>query len=123
MSQLQVDPQTTAESASTETELPPYTRNLLRIRVPVMVTLARKKQPVKSIVELVPGAIIQFNKSCEEMLDMHVGDQNVAQGEAVKVGDRQHHAVSVNVDERLLEHGIVEAEHLAQYQHNHTHLR
>jgi len=69
-------------------DLPPYTRSLLRVKVPLIVTLASKKQPLGRIVELGPGSIIQFDKSCEEMLDLHVGERLVAQGEAVKVGDK-----------------------------------
>ncbi len=69
-------------------ELPPYTRSLLRIRVPVVVTLARKRQALGRIVELGPGSIIQFDKSCEEMLELSVGDHPIASGEAVKVGDK-----------------------------------
>jgi flagellar motor switch protein FliN len=68
--------------------LPSYGKSLLRIKVPVIVTLAAKKQPVGRIIELGPGSIIQFDKSCEEMLEMHVNDQLVAEGEAVKVGDK-----------------------------------
>lgn len=69
-------------------ELPPYTRSLLRIKVPVIVTLAEKRQPLGRVVELSPGAIIHFDKSCEEMLDLFVGNRRVASGEAVKVGDK-----------------------------------
>lgn len=76
------------KSTGTFSVLPPYTRNLLRIRVPVTVTLARKKQPVQSIVEIVPGAILQFNKSCDEMLELEVSSQPTAVGECVKVGDK-----------------------------------
>ena len=68
--------------------LPPYGRNLLRINVPVSVTLAAKKQPVNKILELVPGSIIQFEKSCDEMLELEVNEHCVAQGECVKVGDK-----------------------------------
>jgi flagellar motor switch protein FliN len=68
--------------------LPPYTRSLLRIKVPVMVTLACKKQSIHQIVELGAGSIIKFEKSCEEMLDLEVGGLPIAQGEAVKVGDK-----------------------------------
>ena len=68
--------------------LPSYGKSLLRIKVPVIVTLAAKKQPLGRIVELGPGSIIQFDKSCEEMLDLEVGGQIVAQGEPVKVGDK-----------------------------------
>jgi flagellar motor switch protein FliN/FliY len=68
--------------------LPPYSRSLLRIRVPVTVTLAATKQPVQRILELGPGTIIQFDKPCDEMLTLEVGNQSVAVGEAVKVGDK-----------------------------------
>lgn len=69
-------------------QLPAYTRSLLRIRVPVIVTLANKKQPLKKITELRPGSIIQFDKSCEEMLELEVNNQVVAEGECVKAGDK-----------------------------------
>ena len=72
----------------TSGDLPPYTRSLLRIKVPVVVTLAEKRQKLSRIIELGPGSIIQFDKSCEEMLDLEVGNQAVACGEAVKVGDK-----------------------------------
>lgn len=77
-----------AAGPTTIDALPSYARSLLRIKVPVIVTLAAKKQPISRIVELGPGSIIQFDKSCEEMLDLHVADQAVAEGEAVKVGDK-----------------------------------
>ena len=69
-------------------ELPKYSRSLLRIKVPVVVTLAEKRQMLGRIVELGPGSIIQFEKSCEDMLDLDVADCHVATGEAVKVGDK-----------------------------------
>jgi len=68
--------------------LPPYTRSLLRIRVPIVVTLARSKQPLSRIVELAPGSIIPFDKSCEDTLSLEVNNREVAEGEAVKVGDK-----------------------------------
>ncbi len=68
--------------------LPSYTRSLLKISVPVSVTLAQKKQPLGRIVELGVGSIIHFNKKCEEMLELEVNGQRVAQGEPVKVGDK-----------------------------------
>ena len=46
--------------AARPTALPPYTRSLLHIQVPVVVTLARKRQALGRIVELGPGSIIQF---------------------------------------------------------------
>jgi flagellar motor switch/type III secretory pathway protein FliN len=68
--------------------LPTYTRSLLKIRVPIVVTLARTQQPLSRIVELAPGSIIPFDKSCEDTLSLEVNNREVAVGEAVKVGDK-----------------------------------
>ncbi|MBN2579713.1 MAG: FliM/FliN family flagellar motor switch protein [Pirellulales bacterium] len=67
---------------------PGYTKSLLRIRVPVVVTLAEKKQQLDRILELGPGMIVHFNKSCDEMLELAVNNHRIAEGEVVKVGDK-----------------------------------
>ena len=77
-----------APAAQRQPALPPYTRSLLRISVPVVVTLAEKRQSLGRIIEIGPGSILQFDKSCEEMLDLSVGNRSIAWGEAVKVGDK-----------------------------------
>jgi flagellar motor switch protein FliN/FliY len=69
-------------------QLPAYTKSLLRVQLPVRVILAAKKESLQNIVELAPGSIIKFDKACEEMLDLQVGNQHAAIGEAVKVGDK-----------------------------------
>ncbi|MBI3838054.1 MAG: FliM/FliN family flagellar motor switch protein [Planctomycetia bacterium] len=63
-------------------------RNLLRIKVPVTVTMASKSQTVGKIVKIVPGSILQFNKPYDETLDLEVGTRRIAQGECVKMGDK-----------------------------------
>ena len=68
--------------------LPDYSRNLLKIQLPVAVTLATTKQSISQIVSFVPGSIIQFNKLCDESLTLEIGNHPVAEGEAVKVGDK-----------------------------------
>jgi len=68
-------------------QLPGYSRSLLRIKVPVSVRLASKKESIHEITELSPGSIIKFNKACDQPLHLYVGDQEVAMGEAVKIGD------------------------------------
>jgi flagellar motor switch/type III secretory pathway protein FliN len=69
-------------------KLPTYTRSLLKIRVPIVVTLARTQQPLSRIVELAPGSIIPFDKNCDDSLSLEVNNREVAVGEAVKVGDK-----------------------------------
>jgi flagellar motor switch protein FliN len=68
--------------------LPPYIRSLLKVRVPVVVTLATTQQSLKKILELSPGSIIQFDKPCDEPLTLSVGSRDVAVGDAVKVGEK-----------------------------------
>lgn len=77
-----------SESQVYTDQLPGYTRSLLKIEVPVTVRLATKKEPVGQILELCPGLILKFDKSCDEMLDLNVSGCNIATGEAVKVGDK-----------------------------------
>jgi flagellar motor switch protein FliN len=70
------------------TTLPGYSRSLLKIRVPVSVQLAGKKESVQEVISLAPGSIIKFEKGCEELLQMIVGEHTVAEGEAVKIGEK-----------------------------------
>jgi len=81
-------PLASSRAPATAAGLPSYARGLLSIQVPITVALASKKQRVAEILELGPGSIIQFEKSCDEMLDLFVGNRCIAQGEAVKVGDK-----------------------------------
>ena len=69
-------------------QLPQYTRSLLRISLPVQVVLATKKESLQNVVELAAGSIIKFDKPCDEMLELQVGDHPIALGEAVKVNDK-----------------------------------
>jgi flagellar motor switch protein FliN len=86
------EPAATSEAAKSMAQsleaLPVYARNLLHVQVPVTVTLAVKKQPVKQILELAPGSLIQFEKSCEETLELCVGEHRIGRGLAVKVGEK-----------------------------------
>jgi flagellar motor switch protein FliN/FliY len=69
-------------------DLPEYARSLLKIELPLAVTLATSRQSIGRIVKLTPGSILQFNKSCDEMVELSVGDQAIAAGKAVQVGDK-----------------------------------
>ncbi|MEM1305239.1 MAG: FliM/FliN family flagellar motor switch protein [Planctomycetota bacterium] len=69
-------------------DLPSYARSLLSIEVPVMVTLAEKREDVATIVDLGPGSIITFDKACDGPLGVEVCGRPVATGEAVKVGEK-----------------------------------
>lgn len=69
-------------------DLPPYSRNLLQITVPLSVVLATKKQSVHEVLELGAGSIIAFDKSCNAPVEVYIGEEHVARGETVKVGEK-----------------------------------
>jgi flagellar motor switch/type III secretory pathway protein FliN len=69
-------------------QLPSYSRSLLRIEVPVVVTLATTRLPVSRILDMGPGTIVHFEKSYDSPLTLSVGHCDVAVGDAVKVGDK-----------------------------------
>lgn len=79
----QLQSHTTTNPAKVE-----FWKSLLRIDASVAVTLASKEMPVERILNLVPGMMIQFEKSCESPLLVEIDDQKIAQGEVVKVGDK-----------------------------------
>ncbi|MBA2117151.1 FliM/FliN family flagellar motor C-terminal domain-containing protein [Bremerella alba] len=81
-------PQAPHSRISSYNELPGFSRSLLQIEVPIRVILAAKKMKVNDIINVGVGTIIQFDKSCEDTLDVEIGRQKIAEGEAVKIGDK-----------------------------------
>jgi flagellar motor switch protein FliN len=68
--------------------LPLHTRSLLKIPVTVRVTLARQRRSLSEITELGPGTLVKFEKTYDRPLELSIGDLPIAEGEAVKVGDK-----------------------------------
>ena len=62
-------------------------RRLMRMRIPVSVRLAEKSIQMEQLMNLSPGTLITFNKSCDDLLDLYVNNQFYCRGEAVKIGE------------------------------------
>ncbi|MFW6154755.1 MAG: FliM/FliN family flagellar motor switch protein [Planctomycetota bacterium] len=73
---------------------------LLRLHVPVVVQLAHKKMNVDAISKLAVGAIIEFDKSAEEQLELKIRDKTIGYGAAVKIGEKFGLRVASIVDVR-----------------------
>ncbi|MDR3234093.1 MAG: FliM/FliN family flagellar motor switch protein [Planctomycetaceae bacterium] len=70
-------------------DLPGYSRSMMKVKIPVAAVLARARKPIKLVLELGVGSVIQFDKSCDELLEVEVGQTvTIAAGEAVKVGEK-----------------------------------
>lgn len=68
--------------------LKPFCESVLQVQVPVVVTLARKKMKIDQVLKLVPGVMIQFEKSYDSPMTVEVVDQPIAQGDVVKAGEK-----------------------------------
>lgn len=62
-------------------------QRILHFRVPVIVRLARRTMPVASVRALSVGAVIEFDKSVEDPLDLLVNNHLIGRGHCVKVGE------------------------------------
>jgi flagellar motor switch/type III secretory pathway protein FliN len=69
-------------------DLPGFSKSVLKVKIPVAAVLAHGKKPIKMILELGIGSVIQFDKSFDALLELQVGKIAVGTGEAVKVGDK-----------------------------------
>lgn len=62
-------------------------RRLLRTNVPLIVTLADKRLATGKLLDIGPGSIIEFERPCDEPLQLSVNNLPIGVGEAVKIGD------------------------------------
>jgi flagellar motor switch protein FliN len=75
-------------SNSNRAERLPFWKSLLKLETAVCVSIAQRSMPVERLVNLAPGAILQFDKSCDSPLSLEVNGIPIAECEVVKSGDR-----------------------------------
>jgi len=62
-------------------------RRILHINVPIIVCLAERTMKMSEIIRLTTGAIIEFEKSADDDLEMCINNKRIGQGQAVKVSE------------------------------------
>ncbi len=60
---------------------------ILELEVPLIVQIASRTMPIREVIELEHGSIIEFPRSADEELEILVNNKPVGQGTAVKVGE------------------------------------
>ena len=65
----------------------PRTNQILALEVPIVVRLGERRMPVRDVISLVPGMIIELTKSADEELDLLVNNRQIGHGNAVKLGE------------------------------------
>lgn len=61
---------------------------LRKLPVAVSVRLTERRINVSQLLAIAPGALITFDKSCEDLLDLYINNALYARGEAVKIGEK-----------------------------------
>ena len=74
--------------------MPTDLQSILKIEVPVIVLIAEHSLTVNEVRTLAPGAILELPKTTEDDLEIHINNQPVGCGRAVKVGE--HFGVRVS---------------------------
>jgi flagellar motor switch protein FliN/FliY len=62
-------------------------QTILRLTVPVIVQVGRRRLPMDDVLALGPGAILDLSKPAEEDLELLVNNKVIGKGAAVKVGE------------------------------------
>ncbi len=89
-------PDTTAEEPAhfaasapvSEPQISGSMARIIKLPVTVNVQLAQKKIELEQLMMISPGALITFNKSCEDLLELYVNNCVYCRGEAVKIGEK-----------------------------------
>lgn len=60
---------------------------LMDVRVKLTVQLGSCRMPMKDVMELVPGSVIQLNQEAKDPVGLYINEKLVAYGEVVVVED------------------------------------
>ena len=87
-----VPPQGTTED-TTRQPLPRGTRaanlaRLLPLAVTAKVILAKRQMPLRDLVQLTPGHVLDLETRCDQPVELHAGAKLIARGEVVAVDER-----------------------------------
>ncbi|MEE8142783.1 MAG: FliM/FliN family flagellar motor C-terminal domain-containing protein [Planctomycetota bacterium] len=66
----------------------PNLHSLLKVRLPVMATLAEKSMPLHQILDLTVDSVIVFEKHNSDPITLMVNNVAVGSGKTIKVGDK-----------------------------------
>ena len=67
--------------------MPTDLKTILKLRVPVIVQIARRRTSLENVLGLSPGSILEFEKSADDELELLVNNKAIGRGAAVKVGE------------------------------------
>lgn len=67
--------------------MPADLQSILNLEVPLIVVIAQRDMPVREVMNLAPGAILELPKAASDDLEVMVNNMPIGAGQAVKVGE------------------------------------
>lgn len=67
--------------------MPADLQSILNLEVPLIVVIAQRDMPVREVMNLAPGAILELPKAASDDLEVMVNNMPIGAGRAVKVGE------------------------------------
>ncbi len=65
--------------------MPTDLQTILKLKVPLIVTVGARRVSVDTVLGLGPGSIVELGKSSDEDLEVLINNKQIGRGEAVKV--------------------------------------
>ena len=69
-------------------DIPPNLEVLLDVPVRITVELGSCQMPMREVLQLHPGSVVQLDKIADQPVDLFVNQRRIAHGEVVVVDDR-----------------------------------
>jgi len=69
-------------------ETPPNLEVLLDVPVRITVELGSCQMPMRDVLQLHPGSVVQLDKIADQPVDLFVNQRRIAHGEVVVIDDR-----------------------------------
>lgn len=85
--------------------MPTDLQTILKLKVPLIVTVGARRVSVDTVLGLGPGSIVELGKSSDDPLEVLINNKQVGTGEAVKVYEN----FGVRITQILSTEQIVEA--------------
>ncbi|MFG0257758.1 MAG: FliM/FliN family flagellar motor C-terminal domain-containing protein [Phycisphaerales bacterium JB043] len=78
-------------------------KDILQLEVPIIVDIGSRHLPLREVLQLSTGSIIELTKGADEELELNVNNKTIATGIAVKVGENFGIQISYigDIQERL----------------------
>lgn len=67
--------------------MPTDLQTILKLDVPLIVTVGSRRVSVETVLRLGPGSILELSKNADEPLEILINNKQIGTGESIKVGE------------------------------------